>query len=320
MKFNGLDVVQCGYPSHEHSARKIYTEFAWNIIDVCNFKCSYCGAGFGSDASRPVSNFFKDVNLKKTWKGVIAKLNLANQGNEFEVDLVGGEPTLHPEIIQVIKSLNDIETCKSIILITNLSKSMDFFHKLDDMLLDKLEINCSVHFEYYIKNKTLDKILQIYKNTNLKIEPVVLLADNPDYWKQVIDFLDTCIEHGIEYNCVFLEPAFGNEPNYSDDFFKTFENYIKHGRSKTGDMYRIITNDGKQHLINIKDIYVNKIKNFKGWKCTPKSWSIDVKGSITNACTGEPLQFRGDNMNICVSCPRTRCSCNVWWNYDKKKC
>jgi len=317
MKLDNREIIEAGILPEHHIDKKIYTEFAWNIIDVCNFKCTYCGAGFGNDASRPVSRFFKDDNLIKTWKGVITKLKLANQENDFEVDLVGGEPTLHPDILEVLSELNQIKTCKSIILITNLSKPISFFHDIDKLGLNKLEINCSVHFEYYKKNKTLEKILQIKNDTSVRIEPVVLLPDDKQYWEQVVNFLETCITNDIEYNCVFLEPAFGNEPEYCDDFYETFDKYINHGRSKTGERYRVVTDDQTEHKITIKDIYVNKIKSFKGWKCTPKSWSIDVNGSITNSCTGEPLQLQGSNMNKCVACPRTKCSCNVWWNYHK---
>ena len=34
---------------------EINVRFNWMLTDLCNYKCKYCFAGYGHDATRPVS-------------------------------------------------------------------------------------------------------------------------------------------------------------------------------------------------------------------------------------------------------------------------
>jgi organic radical activating enzyme len=317
MKYKGEEVIRAGTVNSEHLAMKIYTEFAWEVIDVCNYMCSYCGAGYGNDTTRPQSKFFKQDKYHDAWKGVINRLKLI-KGDMFVVDLLGGEPTLHPDIHDIISSLEEVKCCEHVRLITNLSKNLDYFKNLCDTETTKLEINPSIHFQYY-SEKIVDKILHIHNSTDIRISPIVVLSDDPKHKTNMLHVFETLVDNNIRYSVNFLFPAHGYKPNYTNDFYDTFNKYVNIGCEDTDTLYNITTADGHTHNVTVKDINTHKLTRFKNWNCTPKSWNINVKGQIINSCSKQPLKLGGGNMSDLIKCPKNNCYCNVWWNYDKYK-
>lgn len=316
MRIDNKKIIAAGYPEDEHADRDIRPTFNWILINICNYKCSYCSAGFGCDSTRPRSNFFRDANIFDGWKSVISKLKLVRKC-DWNVSLLGGEPTLHPELKHIITSLSTIKNCAEICLITNMHKSLDYFLDIyDDVIDDKCWVNPSIHFQYD-QSTTVDKIVELRK-TSLKVEPTIMLSDVKSHWDQMQRFLEQCIDKNIVYNSTLLEPAHGYTPSYNEDFFKRFTKYIQHGRDVGDDMYSVVTEDGVRRDVNVEDIYKCKIKHFKGWECTPKSWQIKEDGSIVNSCTKKPLSLGGVNIACKEMCPRSVCDCNEWWMYDKK--
>ena len=317
MKYNGVDIVAAGYENHQHPENEVYTSFVWDIIDVCNYKCSYCSAGYGHDEHRPVSTFFKGGMTRDVWRSVLLRLKILRK-HEWEISLLGGEPTLHPDLRDIVDNLSRIDSCQAVYIITNMTKSLDYFMKLCDNVDRKLTLNPSIHFEYY-KPVMLDKTLNIHLQTNTSIQPTVMLHDNKRYWSDMMEYFDMCIDNDIEYNSTFLEIAYDYTPEYTDEFFEVFSKYLHHGRGVGDTKYPVTTADGAQHQVTVQDIYVNNIKKFKGWECTPKSWKIDSKGGFENSCTKERLSMTGGNLSCKAVCPNDTCGCNEWWLYDKRK-
>jgi organic radical activating enzyme len=330
VKYDGHEVIAAGYPTEQHIQRKIYTDFAWNLMDVCNYKCTYCNMGYGNDESRPSSIFFKDDNIKTSWREVIKKLK-EPELPDFVVSLLGGEPTLHPHILEIVSDLETIDNCVAFDLITNASKPFSFFEKLSNKKLTKLNLISSIHFEY-ATHKLLSKLLKIHSDTSLKLYPVIMLHDNKKYWPLIHDFLHTFSDQNIKYNVTFLENAYGYKPRYTREFYKSFSDYLPHGFMKAliarsiracdstpGEKYQIITDNNTTHSIDIKDIYKNNIRRFKGWKCTPKSWMINTDGSIKNICTGKNLSITNNECNQRITCPNDICNHKSLWNYEKFK-
>ena len=315
MYIDNKKIVAAGYPEEEHIDREIRSTFNWALIDICNFKCSYCSAGYGCDASRPESNFLRDSNIHDSWRSVITKLKLI-RNCDWNVSLLGGEPTLHPELRSIITSLIMINNCAEVCLITNMHKPLDYFIELyGDISNKKCWVNPSIHFQYD-QSRTINKIIEL-KKTSLKVEPTIMLSDNENHWDDIQKFLDQCIDNDIIYNSTLLEPAHGYVPEYNDMFFDRFTTYIQHGRATGDDMYSVVTDDGNRRDVTVEDIFKNNIKSFKGWSCTPKSWHIREDGSIVNTCTKEPLTLGGGNISCKAICPADVCNCNEFWMYDK---
>jgi organic radical activating enzyme len=299
--YNGEKIINAGIKNYNLKT------FTWNLIDVCNQRCAYCYEGFGSDEFRPVSTFFKNQSQINSYKNVLKILKLKSIG-QFEVDIIGGEPTLHPHLYEILEQLNSLENCVEISLLTNLKKPLSYYEKLNKPEYNKVLFCPSIHFDYY-KEDLLTKCIEISKFQNTQIIPIVMLHDNKKHWVNMENFINGLIQHNIEYTISFVYSCFEYVANYTDDFHTRFNKFI------VNDNNRYNFNDNL--ILDKNDIYQNNLIEFKGWKCKPLRYIIKHTGEISNACTKKPLSFI--NTNNFEICPREQCGCDVQWNYEKYK-
>ena len=301
MTYNGENIVSCGIKNYN------FKTFTWKLIDVCNQQCSYCNEGFGSEQFRPKSSFFKDEKQRTSYKNVLKILKLRSIG-KFEVDIIGGEPTLHPDIHDILFNINSIENCEEISLLTNLKKPLSFFKDMDLKCYDKVLICPSIHFEYY-NHDLLEKCIEISKFKYIKLIPIVMLHDNQRHWDNMEYFMSKLIENKIEYNISFINSCYDYNVNYNYEFYQRFDKFF------TQDDNTYLFNDNLS--LDKYDIHRNKLMYFNGWKCKPLRYIITHAGEILNACTGTRMSFT--NNDSFVKCPQNICDCNVHWNYEKYK-
>lgn len=311
MKYNGQDVIEAG--SDDYTT----VTFDWSLIDVCNYKCSYCSAGFGDLAPvKKDSNFFKDTNKQQKWRQVIDRLRLSNIP-AFEIGLLGGEPTLHPDIKLIVDELITMEKVIEIQLITNLTKPASFFeHFNTPEHSSKLIVNPSVHFEYIDVNKLTDRLLALELMEHIKLEVGVMLHDKIELWPKMQSVFDFLLDNNIHYYIQYIEPFHNYEPDYTNEMYENFERYVKHATDYPKYEFKTKT---KQYDLDQTEINKAKLTRFKGWSCRQLAWRIDEAGNITRACGGEPLHLLGKNINTTMICPQTECKCDMWWDYKKIK-
>lgn len=193
--------------------------FSWDIIDVCNYKCSYCSAKAFN------KHTFKKIKDKKaTWQNVIKILSLKKIKIPFTVELLGGEPTLHPDIFEIVKELCAIDNCIQVEITTNLSKSIKFFKQFDTPETDKVDIVASYHPEYFTP-KFIDKLIEIDKCKHLTITPLINLFHEKEYWQATLDLVDTLKNNKINFAGNLLYEFEGNDftPKYTKEFWDIFE-------------------------------------------------------------------------------------------------
>jgi organic radical activating enzyme len=301
MTYNGENIVSCGIKNYN------FKTFTWKLIDVCNQQCSYCNEGFGSEQFRPKSSFFKDEKQLTSYKNVLKILKLRSIG-KFEVDIIGGEPTLHPNIYDILFNINSIENCKEISLLTNFKKPLSFFEKFNDEKYNKLLFCPSIHFEYYTP-ELLDKCIKINNFKYTKIIPIVMLHDNPKYWDNMEIFINGLIEYNVEYTISFINSCYDYIVNYTPEFYSRFNKFF------TYDDNKYLFND--KLLLDKYDIHSNQLMNFTGWRCKPRRYVIKHTGEISNACTGKSLSFI--NNDSFITCGVDKCGCDIQWNYEKYK-
>jgi organic radical activating enzyme len=299
MTYDGEKIVRAGIRNFN------FKTFTWNLIDVCNQRCAYCNEGFGSDQFRPKSSFFKNQSQIDSYKTVLKILKLKSIG-PFEVDIIGGEPTLHPHIYEIIEEVNSIENCKEISLLTNFKKPFSFYEKFDNELYNKLLICPSIHFDYYTQ-ELLEKCVSASKFKHIKIIPIIMLHDNMSHWDNMEKFITALIENNIDYNISFLNSCYDYVVNYSDEFYSRFTKYFVH--------------DDNEYLFNDKllltkyDIHSSSLNTFGDWSCKPLRYIVKHTGEILNACTKSRMSFLDEQPF--VKCPHNECNCNVQWNYEK---
>ena len=308
MQYDGEDIVHAG--SSDYSV----LTFDWALIDVCNYKCSYCNAGYGSDIHRPVSRFFKTPAQIQAWRQVLDRLKL-NSIPQFEISLVGGEPTLHPHLLDIIEQLCLMDKATEIQLLTNLSKPHAYFEQFNRPNFEKLIVNPSIHFEMY-NEQLLDKCIALNKLEHINLEVGVMLHDDKKYWKDIEHTFKVLISNKLHYYVQYIEPYYDSNPAYTDEFYSRFNGYISQATDHPLYEFR-----SEHNTYNLSQTEINKhsLNKFKGWKCRQLCWKIDHAGKMIQACTGTMLNILGKNIHEDVICPHDCCACDMWWDYKKVK-
>jgi organic radical activating enzyme len=263
----------------------------WHLLDWCNYQCKYCRAG-----NAITKDFADKERITKQYKLILARLNLID--TTFDLCIGGGEPTLHPNLKEIIEGLNENKNLRNIFLFTNFSRSKNFYQELIK-ITDKLVVHASYHPEYYTK-EFLDKCLE------LKFEVHVSLIDEEKYWDQTEDFIKSLVTHNVPYRLNVLSSAPNWKPNYNENFWKRFKKYAI--EDYTLDL--IVTwSDETYNFVSEYDLEENSLNRFKGWKCTPQSYQIEMNGTIRNICTGKimPLNLNGKSIIEDVFCPLEAC-------------
>jgi organic radical activating enzyme len=275
--------------------------FGWFLVDWCNYNCSYCCTGGAQ------SEVFSKAKSPSKYRLVLQRL--ARIDTDFEMDLYGGEPTLHPEFNFILSQLAAIDKCKLIEVKTNLSRSLAFFNRIYEH--DKIRISASYHAEYYDQT-FIDKCIAL-KDKDFYCH--INLSDNSRDWPQIIEMIKIFDSNQVRYDFNLLYSIPGRRVNYTEEFYNTFEPYL----SKTADKetYRFEMSDGTVKNISAFDAYKSKIANFKGFKCKAQSYEIKVDGEIVNLCTGTPLPISAKTAGDVVTCPLTRCESDMMLNFYK---
>lgn len=199
--------------------------FSWEMLDVCQYKCSYCSA-----MNFNMSTFLKSKNLREAWKPVVKLLSLKSIQLPFTVELLGGEPTLHPDIVEIVDKLCKIDNCVQVEFITNLAKPLKFYKQFDSEKTNKVNFIASYHPEYYTE-KFYDKVIELNKSEHVAIYPNINLPDDPTFWKPTRDLIKRFEDDGIKISLNLLQRVEAGiegswEPNYTDEFWDYFSAWL----------------------------------------------------------------------------------------------
>ena len=324
------EVIEAGDPDYN------LLTFSWDLVDVCQYNCSYCAS-----MNFNLNTFKNDPILRHSWKKVVKLLGLKSIKNNFSVELLGGEPTLHPDIYEIITELCKIERCIQIELITNLAKSFSFYEKFNKEEFAKICMIPSFHPEYY-KHSFVEKIIQLNALEHINIYPNINLSDDKKNWEMTRDIIQELQNNDVKVGVNILQnvhsgPVGSWSPQYSDEFYEYFkyilDNPIQKSITIKEDISRLdytpLTIMIPYKLSNGNSVYMSEsqinqynLRKFKGWKCNALMYHIHMDGTIYNHCTQEqimPLDLNSKKLTACVTCPLDHCDCDTKFLYVKKK-
>ena len=162
---------------------------SWLLGRYCNYTCSYCWPYARSDEKD-----HRPLPLLKSTMDEIKKQAQANGFNSFHFSFSGGEPTFHPDYLELLKYYSDdtlntnYQSCH---MTTNLSRSIPWFKKYVEVTKDlhRVSITASWHREMAKKEDFRDKILFLQENdVHITINMVMVPEMFDDYYAEALFF------------------------------------------------------------------------------------------------------------------------------------
>ena len=189
-------------------------DYRISITTACNMKCVYCH-NEGQSCCAELSLEDIDLLLKNSYD-----LGLKS------VRLTGGEPLIHPQIIDICKLVKNKYGLK-LGINTNLIKVDVMREILENNLVDKVVIGIDYFDSKISKKSPIGESSETIKNNILSIRkyPVVFSLDMVfgDNKKDIEKMFDFCLSNQIEIK--ILEDITNKSKSYHNDFLK-FMRYI----------------------------------------------------------------------------------------------
>ena len=242
------------------------------VVDKCNYRCEYCYNRFPRTLKSAdlnlFSKFIKDIKVKTN-----RKLNIS---------LIGGEPTLNPNIHSFIENVKELENV-TVELLTNLSQPLEYYIKClkndvkiaaswhsnqkDKNNLDYVKKIMEIPYEYYEKNMIEVRIMFEYENWSSSDMVYNLLFNKYKKWMEIS----------------LLTKNDGSIYPYTEEQIQKYHEYVKKLKYMR-DFFTLVYSDGSKKQVSFNDMYLNSSVNFQLWKCNAglDYIYIHVDGNVFN--------------------------------------
>lgn len=289
--------------------------FDWPLTNWCNYKCSYC------PVIDIITNDFTVEDHTSMYKLTLAKLRKVE--TPFNICLTGGEPTLHPNILDILDELDNIPLCQDVSLFTNLSRPPKFYTKITPS--NKIVVFASYHPEFATE-KFLERCIELKNMGTVNFSVHVTLSDKKEHWDKTIDILEQLKLNNILFKPYLIAPTNFYTPIYDEEFNNLFLSYLENtGENSSGNNFfktiPVVYDNGESESIREYEFELRALNKFKGYNCKPVSYSIRLDGTIENTCTKRVVPLSLTNKNLIVSevCPNEICPSRRLINFYKWK-
>lgn len=281
----------------------------WILTDFCNFKCNYCPDvlhnGEYATGKSPGFPTYSDITI------FMDKLkSLVANGTYLNLQFGGGEPTLHPHFIDILKYMIGENVYLGVT--TNGSRSDEWWHEALPFL-DNVTI--SLHPEF----TKIDKINSIAKYIlDSDINLMFNLSCDPARWDKVTTLynnLDISIQHLATPKVLNYLDGSKENYKYTDEQQSWIKNHM--GRPKSSDKFLnsiMHFDDGSSENLLLGRVTINKWNAFKNWSCKVSSQSLMIEytgevyaGICKVKSLGHITEFELNDSSI--NCPFDFCPC-----------
>lgn len=298
----------------------------WTVTDFCNFRCNYCPPILHSgDFSQKRKEGFPTDEEIKTFLDNLGEKYL--KGRKLNVQLSGGEPTLHPMIIYIINRLKEHEGYVGIT--TNGSKPVDFWNQV--LPLGNVTISLQPEFTNIDRINRISRAI-VDSGTRLDYN----LSCDPKNWDRVLEMYN-----GLENEFKpFVNPkvlnyirSFGknNRQNYEyephqEEWMREKIKIAKESRKGSSSIIssHLLFSDGsKINTRALAEITLNNWHDMKGWKCNVGYESINIhfSGQVYAGVCQSKLLGRIDTFELHedpITCEIARCVCPADLRVNKR--
>jgi len=256
--------------------------FSYEISLACNLRCSYCYE-------------LKFLDNKKTHNSEIANLVIEkltefkkeNPNIELELDLLGGDPLMAPNLIEFVTELSKIDIV--IWIVTNLTFSKERVEEVGKLLeLPNVGISATWHdninddvfkenvlvLKKYAKKRTI-QVKDHWMEYNFYIS-FVLFNENKDMLKRANWALDNGIMYGVTH---FYD---------KQKRFQTYDSWNKSTKfvfdNSVNAKYDLILGDKKLTPQEYQELELYQIAEKNNVVCEPLNFNISYFGDVNLSC------------------------------------
>ena len=296
-----------------------YKVIEWKIHNTCNYNCSFCAS-----SNKDGSESWLTLDQYKVGIDKIAK---ACEGSPYYIIYTGGEPTLYPKFIELLKYSKSKGAFT--ILISNGARTLRWWKELvQENCLDRLTI--TYHSEQTDNYKHIADVMNLFHD--MPTETCCEIT----HTRHTIDQAFNGFQYLIENTGGVMDIKGMNITDYNIYDMYTAEqlefiknnNYrrgINSGTKKTtsiplvlriSSLLTITYDTGHRELVDLQSIFKNQKNSFTGWNCdVGKDFLRIVHDRVyRSVCevTGVVGSLYDDNIsffNDTVICDKHRCVC-----------
>lgn len=262
----------------------------WDFITICQLHCFYCYSRKNK----------KNWNRIQTFSNIIKIIDSFKCNKTIEINVLGGEPTLHPKFVNIINELCEVQNIKVVNIFTNGLLN----NKLRDLNTIKNKDKITVLHSYHPSEISPDDFIRSIDLSNTFKQRIHLMFPADRYYSDV-EKIYTTFKKTIPVVCHYVtinditRPISKNIQFYEDEF-----------------MYN------NKHF-TVSEFIKHKLNYFKGWMCNKNTFDIDIFGNISNMCENlnknvldYPYFFK-ELKNLTQRCNRIVCSNACWLESNK---
>lgn len=311
-------------------------EMRWALTNLCNYKCRYCFPGSNEGNYRFPNN---TSALIKSFNHIFDYYKKHQGKDRFNLRLLGGEPTLWPELDFFIKGIKEHHNVY-LSVITNASRTLRWWQE-NGYLIDNLCI--SYHKKFADVNHIINVADTMYM-FDKKVTVHVLM--DPDEWDGCVADIEY-MKKNSRYPWLIETKKLTPTSLYTPTYTEKQNKYMKWGIKRIPSLLWFIkqfklvldksirlyeskyTKDGKTYRARAQTYIVNNETNFCGYECNSgvENLYINWDGSVIAGCFqsvfDEPVNINNDLSNFSpdpkpIICKRDNCWCAADNHISKK--
>ncbi len=298
-----------------------YVSIAWQVSDVCNYRCSYCSEHNWGGKNKNLNKEMIKKNLKTIFDHY-KKLNYS----DYKIFFSGGEPTYWEPLLEVIEFAKSELPRVKFAINTNLSRDLKWWEQNHTHFDD---IVCSFHIEGANPEKFIETYKFLQDKTNYLVARMMM---HEKRFSEVLNFRDKlkneAFNYKIEYVPLYRELSNKTEPWHYEDveqqkFFEThsFENSKKLEvlpRSQANTSSIEVYSDGTKRDLNSNRLVAERKNFYSGWKCfIHENIYVSTTGELSlGSCGQMPVigNLYKDEIKLTsepVICKKQQCHCGT---------
>lgn len=309
----------------EKAIKMKYKWIEWKLHNVCNHDCSFC-----LPENKDRSKYWYDLDTYKKYADKLAKMC---EGNPYWVQLTGGEPTLYPDLLELLKHIHSLGAYTA--LISNGVRTLRWWTELRDArVLDTLTL--TFHSEQTTDYKHIADVANLFHNEPVKVMVLIThTKDCIDLAFEAFEWLQNNVGCSVTLKAMTIG-KYDIRSFYNEEQLKiinrTMTNGKVPGKKQTRVPYiydinsilKVYYSDNTVKLQHSQHLQWEKITNFEGWSCDigQDTMRIDRETVYRGVCgVGVTRHLDDDDLNFTkdsVVCSAKGCYCGVDINASKQ--